>query len=74
MRSRSLFWVAYIPDGYDDIGFQPSYVVFPTPGCWEIVASMGEKSLSFVVAVEFVAPGPRSRLNGVPRGWRQTGG
>ena len=38
------------------------------------VASVGEQSLRFVVAVEFIAPGPRSRLNGLPRGWRRTGG
>lgn len=55
-------------------GGQSSYVVFPTPGCWEIVASVNEQRLTFVVAVEFTAPGPASRLNGVPRGWRQTGG
>jgi hypothetical protein len=64
---------AYIPLGYPD-HFQSSYVVFPTPGCWEVVASIGERSLTFVLAVEFIAPGPRSHLNGLPRGWRQTGG
>jgi hypothetical protein len=64
---------AYIPPGYPE-HFQPSYVVFPTPGCWEVVASIGERSLTLVVAVEFIAPGPRSHLSGRPRGWRQTGG
>ena len=64
---------AYIPYGYPD-NFQSSYVVFPTPGCWEIVASTGQQSLTLVLAVEFTAPGPTSRLNGPPRGWRQTGG
>jgi hypothetical protein len=64
---------AYIPMGYPE-HFQSSYVVFPTPGCWEVVASTGQQSLTFVLAVEFIAPGPRSHLNGLPRGWRQTGG
>lgn len=64
---------AYIPSGYPE-HFQASYVVFPMPGCWEIVASIGLQSLTIVLAVEFIAPGPKSRLNGPPRGWRQTGG
>lgn len=64
---------AYIPAGYPE-HFQASYVVFPTPGCWEIVASIGEQRLTIVLAVEFIGPGPRSHLNGLPRGWRQTGG
>lgn len=55
-------------------GGQSTYLIFPTPGCWEIVASVGQQSLTFVVAVEFIAPGPSSHMNGVPRGWRQTGG
>lgn len=65
---------AYMTIARPEPAGQGSYVVFPTPGCWEIVASVGERSLTFVVAVEFTAPGPRSRLNGLPRGWRQTGG
>jgi len=54
--------------------FQATYVVFPTPGCWEVVARTGQESLTLVLAVDFIPPGPRSRLNGAPRGWRQTGG
>lgn len=55
-------------------GGQSLQLVFPTPGCWEIVASVGDHTLSFVVAVELIAPGPAGRFNGVPQGWRQTGG
>ena len=55
-------------------GGQSNFTVFPTPGCWEIVASVGDRSLTFVVVVEFVAPGPAGRMNGVPQGLRQTGG
>jgi len=65
---------AYIPVANLEPSGQGSYVVFPTPGCWEIVASIGQRSLTFVVAVELIGAGPSSHLNGVPRGWRQTGG
>lgn len=65
---------AYTPYGYSEPGGQSTYLVFPTPGCWQIVASVRERSLTFVVAVELIAPGPRSHMNGVPPGWRQTGG
>jgi hypothetical protein len=57
-----------------DAGGQSNFLVFPTPGCWQIVASAGQQSLTFVVAVELIAPGPAGRMNGVPQGWRQTGG
>ncbi len=53
---------------------QGTYVVFPTPGCWEIVGRVGDRTLTFVVAVELIDAGPASHLNGVPRGWRKTGG
>lgn len=56
------------------VGGMSTFVVFPTPGCWEIVASVGQQSLTFVVAVELIDSGPAGRLNGVPQGWRQTGG
>lgn len=65
---------AWISDGYGDIGFQTSYVLFPTPGCWEIVASLQDHKLTFVVEIEFVAPGPSWRMQGPQPGWRETGG
>jgi hypothetical protein len=50
---------AYIYD-YGDSGFQPIYLVFPTPGCWEISAGVGAASspLTFVVLVEKIGDGP----------------
>jgi hypothetical protein len=60
---------AYIYD-YEDTGFQPIYLVFPTPGCWEITGSVAGSSLTFVTLVEKIGEGPRSRLNGPPPGWR----
>jgi hypothetical protein len=65
---------AYTSLRHADPGGQAVYMVFPTPGCWELVASIGQQSFTFVVAVELIAPGPSSHLNGVPRGWRETGG
>lgn len=45
---------------YGETGFQPSALVFPGPGCWEVTGQVGEVSLSFVVLVEKVAEGPAS--------------
>jgi hypothetical protein len=42
---------AVIPDGYVGKGFQPSGLVFPTTGCWEVTASAGAAKLTFVTAV-----------------------
>ncbi len=51
---------AYISDGYGDEGFQTTYMVFPTPGCWEITGGVGEARLSFVLRVEKIGAGPPS--------------
>lgn len=42
---------ASIPDGYGDIGFQASGLIFPTPGCWEVTGRVGDASLTFVTRV-----------------------
>jgi hypothetical protein len=52
---------ASIPDGYGDIGFQATSLIFPTPGCWEVTASVGDSSISFVVDVALVGDGPCSK-------------
>ena len=64
---------AYIYD-YGDSGFQPIYLVFPTPGCWEISAGVGaaEAPLTFVVLVEKIGDGPSWRQNGPGPGRRVT--
>jgi hypothetical protein len=64
---------AYIYD-YGDIGFQPIYLVFPTPGCWEITDEVSGGRLTFVTLVEKIAEGPSWRFNGPQRGWRVSGG
>jgi hypothetical protein len=43
-----------IPDGYGDTGFQPTALIFPTEGCWEVVGRVGDKSLKFVILVSKV--------------------
>lgn len=65
---------AYMHDGYRDAEFQPTYLVFPTPGCWQITGRVGDRSLSFTVQVEKVGSGPDWKYEGLPvgRGWRQT--
>jgi hypothetical protein len=40
-----------IPDGYDEIGFQPSGLMFSTPGCWRITAQIGDRSDSTLTLV-----------------------
>jgi hypothetical protein len=47
---------ASVPDGYGESGFQVSALVFPTPGCWEVSASVGESSLTFVTRVVSTYP------------------
>ena len=39
---------ARIPEGYGDIGFQATGVIFPTVGCWEVTGKAGDASLRFV--------------------------
>lgn len=51
-------------DGYGDIGFQASYLIFPTPGCWEVTAQVGEhedSKITFVTKVVKVGKGPSWR-------------
>jgi hypothetical protein len=60
---------AYIHD-LGDTGIQPSYLLFPTPGCWEITGQVADATLTFVVMVEKVGNGPAWRMQGPPRGSR----
>lgn len=43
---------AEIPDGYGKTGIQPTALVFPEPGCWEITARADGATLTFVTKVE----------------------
>jgi hypothetical protein len=48
---------ARVPDGYGPTGFQPTGLVFPTPGCWEVTGKLGEDELRFVLWVRPPIPG-----------------
>lgn len=47
---------AHVPAGYGARGFQPSGIVFPTPGCWRVVGTSGDARLAFVVRVTTLPP------------------
>lgn len=47
-----------VPAGFGDIGFQPTAIIFPTPGCWEVTGRVGDASLTFVTKVVKVGAGP----------------
>jgi hypothetical protein len=62
---------AYIYD-YGNEGFQPIYLVFPTPGCWEITGGVSGATLTFVVDVEKIGDGPSWKTHGPPANRRVT--
>lgn len=39
------------PDGYGDTGFHPSSLTWPSEGCWEVTARVGDESLTFITLV-----------------------
>jgi hypothetical protein len=54
---------AEVPDGYGDRGFQATYLIFPTPGCWEVTGRVGDSSVTFVTKVVKIGAGPSWRLD-----------
>ncbi len=40
-----------IPEGYGDIGFQASGLIFPTAGCWQVTGRVSDAALTFVTRV-----------------------
>jgi hypothetical protein len=40
-----------MPCCYGDTGFQPSALIFPTEGCWEVTGKVERAKLTFVVLV-----------------------
>ncbi len=66
---------AYIPHSYDDyVGGMSLFLLFPTPGCWEITGTLADKSLTFVVDVQKIGDGPAGHMHGPPSGVRVTSG
>ncbi len=53
---------ADIGEGFDNHGrFFPTYLIFPTAGCWEVTGRVGIISLTFVTLVVQVGDGPNWR-------------
>jgi len=50
-----------IPNGYGEIGFQATSLVFSTPGCWAVTGRVGDASLTFVTKVVKIGDGPSWR-------------
>jgi hypothetical protein len=49
---------AEVSRGNGERGFQSSYVIFPTPGCWEVTGRVSEASVTFVTRVVKIGEGP----------------
>ena len=45
---------AEIPEGYGETGFQATGLVFASEGCWEVTASAGDGTLTFVTQAMIV--------------------
>jgi hypothetical protein len=42
---------AEIPEGFGDSGYQDSWLIFPSEGCWEVTGKLGDSELTFVTFV-----------------------
>ena len=51
---------AVIDQQFDPADFQPSFLIFATPGCWEVTANAGGADLTFVTAVVKIGNGPNT--------------
>lgn len=56
---------ALMPDGYGDVGFQSTGLLFSGPGCWEVTGRIGDKSLSFITHVVKIGNGPAARCEAI---------
>ena len=52
---------AEVPSGYGDRAFQATYLIFPTPGCWEVTGRVGDASVTFVTRIVKIGDGPAWR-------------
>jgi hypothetical protein len=52
-----------VPDGYGDRGFQATYLIFPTPGCWEVTGRVVHARVTFVTNVVKIGEGPSWRAD-----------
>jgi len=57
---------AALGSAIDPPNFKPSYLIFPTPGCWEVSAQISDitdSKLTFVTRVVKIGDGPAGRLD-----------
>lgn len=54
---------SFLSDGYGDHGLQIIALIFPTTGCWEVTARVGEASLTFVTEVVYGEATPMPNEN-----------
>ena len=47
-----------VNNGYGESGFQATYVIFPTPGCWEVTGRVADASVTFITRVVKIGDGP----------------
>lgn len=47
-----------VNNGYGESGFQASYVIFPTAGCWEVTGRVADASVTFITRVVKIGEGP----------------
>jgi hypothetical protein len=47
-----------VSSGYGDRGFQATYIIFPTPGCWEVTGRVGDAKVTFITRVVKIGDGP----------------
>jgi hypothetical protein len=50
-----------VSSGYGDRGFQATYIIFPTPGCWEVTGRVGDAKVTFITRVVKIGDGPAWR-------------
>ena len=49
------------PNAYPEDGWLPTYLIFPTPGCWQVTGRIGKANLTFVTRVVKIGDGPSWR-------------
>jgi hypothetical protein len=52
---------AEVSDAFTPEGMQPSLLIFATPGCWRVTATVGAEALTFVTEVVKVGQGSGGR-------------
>ena len=58
LDDNSVHLRAEVREEFTPQGIQPSFLIFPTPGCWLVTATVGSDTLSFVTAVIKIGNGP----------------